>query len=276
VSDTGTPDAQGPRPISRRTLLAASGSALALTFAGTASASVEEVLAAIEEDFGQSDIPDGDITIGMPDFSDSGKAVPLDVTIPCTMEGLDYPELVAVYADHNPRPRIARVQFTPACGTAAFSTRVRIDSFQDVTVVARMADGRIFKAVRKVDVTYGACEEAVAMEQFPPGWTPRIRLSVPGLATTGEVVDIRTIIGHPMETGFRHNSRGLLIPVRIAEWFRCTMNGELAFSVKLEPAISANPYFAFNLKVPRTAQLHFEWIDTTGEVYSDDATIIVA
>lgn len=276
MRDDRTARRLGGPVMSRRAICGYSASLLALSLPNLAVGSEADVQDAIAEDFGLTDIASGDVLIDMPDFSDSGKSVPLSVTVPCTMEGLDYPELVAVYADRNPRPRIARVYFTPSCSEATFSTRVRIDSFQDITIVVRMATGEVFKGVRKVDVTYGACEEAIANDQFPPGWAPRIRLAVPETAVAGESVEIRTIIGHPMETGFRHNAQGLLVPVRIAEWFRCFMNDELAFSVKLEPAIAANPYFAFPLRIEQTARLRFEWVDTLGDVYADEATIIVA
>lgn len=269
-------DGPGGTGVSRRAVLAATVSIFAFALPLRAFASDEDVRQAIVEDFGVLDIPDGEVLIDMPDYSDSGKSVPLTVTVPSSMEGLDYPEVVAVYAARNPRPRIAKVFFTPACAEATFSTRVRVASYQDVTIVVKMASGAIFKGVRKVDVTYGACEDSVANDQFPPGWAPRIRLAVPETATPGEAVEIRTIIGHPMETGFRHNSQGLRIPVRIAEWFRCFANDELVFSAKLEPAISANPYFAFHLDVEQTTHLLFEWIDTTGDRYSDEARIVVA
>lgn len=261
--------------VTRRAVCAAPAALFALSVPRLATGSDAGVRDAISEDFGVGDIPDGDVWIDMPDFSDSGKSVPLSVTVPCSMEGLDYPEAVAVYADRNPRPRVLTAHFTPLCSKPVFSTRVRIDSFQDITVVARMASGEIFKAVKKVDVTYGACEEAVANDQFPPGWSPRIRLAVPETAAAGDSVEIRTIIGHPMETGFRHNSRGLLIPVRIAETFECFLNDDLAFWVKLEPAVSANPYFAFNLRIEETSHLRFKWVDTTSDIYADDATITV-
>lgn len=238
-------------------------------------ASEQEVQDAIAEDFGVGQIPDGDVRIDMPEYSDSGKSVPLSINVPSTMVGEDYPEMVGIYADGNPRPRIATVYFTTLCSKPVFSTRVRIDSFQDITVVVRMANGEVFKATKRVDVTYGACEDAVANDQFPPGWAPRIRLAAPETAEAGESVEIRTIISHPMETGFRRSSRGLLIPVRIAESFKCYLNDEVAFSVKLEPAISANPYFAFNLGIEETSHLRFEWVDTTSEVYSKDTTIVV-
>lgn len=271
---TGPTGGQGG--ISRRILFAGAATMAVLGLPRPSLASEEEVRAAIAEDFGRNDLPEGEVLVEMPEFSDSGRSVPLSVTVPCTMEGLDYPELVGVYAARNPRPRILRVNFTPACAEATFSTRVRIDSYQDITTVVRMASGEVFQRVRKVDVTYGACEDAIANDQFPPGWAPRIRLSVPPMALAGETVEIRTIIGHPMETGLRHNVQGLLIPVRIAEWFRCFANGAEVFTVKLEPAIAANPYFAFPLKLEKTTLLRFEWIDTTSEVYADEATIVVA
>lgn len=261
--------------ISRRALCFGTSSLFALGFAGPVFASDAEVQDAIAEDFGVTDLPEGDILIDMPDFSDSGESVPLTFTVPCSMEGLDYPEVVAIYAARNPRPRIAKVYFTPACSEATLTTRVRIESYQDVTFVVKMATGEMFKRVRRVNVTYGACGEAVANDQFPPDWAPSIRIAAPDTAARGESVEIRTIISHPMETGFRHDSSGLPVPLRIAEEFRCFANGRLALAVELESAISANPYLGFKLRIDETTQLRFEWIDTTGEVYSDEATITV-
>jgi thiosulfate oxidation carrier complex protein SoxZ len=262
--------------ISRRAVCAGALSLFGLAAIGPALATEEAVQAAILEDFGVADPVDGDVLIELPDFTDSGKSVPITVTVPCLMEGLDYPEVVAIYAERNPRPRIAKVYFTPACSEATFATRIRIDSFQNITIVVKMASGEIFKGVRKVNVTYGACEQAVATDQFPPGWAPSIKVSVPDSAAVGEPVPVRTIISHPMENGFRHNPQGLLIPVRIIEQFRCYANDELVFSVKLEPAIAANPYFNFSLDMQAPMQLHFEWVDTSTDVYTDDVAIAAA
>ena len=265
--------------LTRRSLCLGAISLAALAAASPALATEDQVRAAIAEDFGLvpdlAALSDGGIRIELPEFSDSGKSVPLTVTIPATMEGQDYPELVAVYAARNPRPRVCRVSFTPACAEASFSTRIRIDSYQDIVIMVRMASGMIFRAVRKVDVTYGACEEPIAYDQFPPGWKPNIRVSVPESVAPEAAAEIRTIIGHPMETGFRHDVHGLLIPVRIAETFRCMVNGETAFSVQLEPAVAANPYFAFKLRGEKSSELRFEWVDTSGEVYSADSELVV-
>ncbi|GKY89559.1 thiosulfate oxidation carrier protein SoxY [Sinisalibacter aestuarii] len=235
----------------------------------------EDVRAAMSEDFGTTGFEPGRIEIIMPEFSDSGSSVPMELYVPSAMTPEDYPRVVRVYAARNPRPRVVALYFTPACGEARIETRVRLGSFQDVIAVAEMADGERFQAVRRVNVTYGACEQAIANDQFPPGWEPSIRTSVPEQAAPGEIFTVRTIIGHPMENGLRHNFRGLLIPVRIVERFTCRAGGEVVFSAELEPAIAANPYIAFNLRLSESADLDFEWVDTTGEVYTRSARVEV-
>jgi thiosulfate oxidation carrier complex protein SoxZ len=234
-----------------------------------------EMRAAITSDFGAPTLADGQIEIVMPEFSDSGKSVPMDIFVPCAMTAEAHPRVVRVYAARNPRPRVVAFYFTPECGEARISTRIRVDAFQDVVAIVEMADGSRFQGVRRVDVTYGACEDAVANDQFPPGWAPSIRISVPERVAAGEIFPVRTIINHPMETGFRHNQSGLLIPVRIAEQFRCRVGDRTLFSADLEPAIATNPYFAFSLRLQESAELTFEWIDTTGEVYTGTASVAV-
>ena len=235
-----------------------------------------DVKNAILTDFGAISLDDGPINIDMPHYSDSGVSVPLTLSVPSDMQADDYPEVIGLYGDRNPRPRIAKIYLTPMCSAAEFSTRLRIKAYQNIVAVTKMRSGALFSASRKVDVTLGACEDAVASDQFPPGWTPRIKVSVPKKVEANGSIEVRTIIGHPMETGLRRDVSGLLVPIRIAEWFRCYVNGQLAFSVKMEPAIAANPYFAFRLNISEASKLDFEWVDTNLDVYKVERDIAVS
>ena len=264
MSDPNGPPVALPISLSRRALLAAGLATCALPL----QADEAEMLAAIEEDFGAAALKSGKIEITMPEFSDSGASVPIDTYVPCQMTPDDYPRVVRVYAPRNPRPRVVALYFTPACGEARMSTRVRLDSFQDVVAIAEMSDGETFTAVRHVNVTYGACEDSIANDQFPPGWAPNMRVALPDSVARDEVFTVRTIINHPMETGLRHDKTGLLVPIRIAERFRCLVEGIEVFGVKLEPAVAANPYIAFSLRLSESANLVFEWVDTNGDVYT--------
>src|SRR5208283_3686282 len=75
------------------------------------------------------------------------------------------------------------------------------------------------------------------------------RLRVPSEAKKGDVIQIKTLMSHPMETGYRKDEAGKPIPREIINSFVCTFNGHEVFRADLEPAISANPYFEFTVKV---------------------------
>jgi sulfur-oxidizing protein SoxZ len=104
--------------------------------------------------------------------------------------------------------------------------------------------------------------------------TPRVR--VPRDATAGEIITIKTLISHPMESGQRKDSDGNTIPRSIINRFTCTFNGETVIDVALDPAISTNPYFEFQAIVPASGTFEFTWYDDDGDIYTDTQDIAVA
>ena len=96
--------------------------------------------------------------------------------------------------------------------------------------------------------------------------TPRVRL--PKSVEAGVPFTVKTRITHPMHTGQRHGSDGELVPRRIINRFVVSYNGEVVISVDLEPAVSADPYIQFEMAVPESGLLEFEWVDDDGSVYS--------
>ena len=97
---------------------------------------------------------------------------------------------------------------------------------------------------------------------------PRPRVKLPRSIEAGVPFTVKTRITHPMHTGERHDSEGTLIPRQIINRFEASYNGELAISVDLEPAVSADPFVQFEMAVPESGQLDFQWFDDDGSVYS--------
>lgn len=91
---------------------------------------------------------------------------------------------------------------------------------------------------------------------------PRIRL--PEQAKVGDVIEIKTLISHVMETGQRKESDGKPIPRSIINLFSAKFGGVEVFSAELHPGISANPYIAFYMKVPGPGEFEFTWTDDAG------------
>ena len=105
--------------------------------------------------------------------------------------------------------------------------------------------------------------------------TPRPRVKVPKSAAADEVITIKTLISHDMESGQRKDKEGNVIPRKIINKFTCDFNGQPVFSCDIEPAVSANPYFEFNAKVPESGTFKFAWVDDDGSVYETEEKIEV-
>jgi sulfur-oxidizing protein SoxZ len=96
---------------------------------------------------------------------------------------------------------------------------------------------------------------------------PRVRL--PEHARVGEVIEIRTLISHVMETGQRKESDGKPVPRFIINTFTATFGGNEVFKAELHPGISANPYLAFFMRVPGPGEFEFTWTDDNGTRVSE-------
>jgi|SRR5690242_10715741 sulfur-oxidizing protein SoxZ len=103
----------------------------------------------------------------------------------------------------------------------------------------------------------------------------RAVVTLPPQAKRGEIVEIKTLAAHPMETGFRRTQTGDLIPRDIIRRFTCTYNGTEVFRVELHPAIAANPLIAFTTVATESGTLAFQWVGDNGYAVTETASIRV-
>ncbi len=101
----------------------------------------------------------------------------------------------------------------------------------------------------------------------------RALLNVPATARIGEVIEIRAAVQHPMETGFRVGGDGQVLQRNLVRRVECRFEGELVFAADLHPAISANPYLAFPLRVSGPGVLTVNWQGDQGFSHSAGARI---
>ncbi|GGX75161.1 thiosulfate oxidation carrier complex protein SoxZ [Massilia dura] len=92
----------------------------------------------------------------------------------------------------------------------------------------------------------------------------RALVHMPKTAKQGEVIEIRALIAHPMESGYRPGADGKPLPQDIIRRFACRYDGEQVFAAELHPAISANPYIAFFTVATKTGMLEFSWAGDNG------------
>ena len=104
---------------------------------------------------------------------------------------------------------------------------------------------------------------------------PRIRLDKK-TAQKGDVIEVKTLVSHVMESGQRRDSAGNVIPRKIINKFTVDLNGKPLFSADIEPAVSANPYMQFRFKAQESGTLTFTWIDDDGKKITAQEKITVS
>jgi sulfur-oxidizing protein SoxZ len=103
----------------------------------------------------------------------------------------------------------------------------------------------------------------------------RALIHMPATARRGEVIEIRALIGHPMETGYRPGADGKVLARDIIRHFTCKYNGEQVFAADLHPAIAANPYIAFHTTALESGKLEFAWEGDNGFAQTETMPITV-
>ena len=104
---------------------------------------------------------------------------------------------------------------------------------------------------------------------------PRIKLDKKD-AKKGDIVEVKALVSHIMETGQRKDRDGKVIPRKILNKFTCTVNGKEVFAADFEPAVSANPYIQFKFKAQESGPVVLTWIDDDGSKIVGEETIKVS
>jgi sulfur-oxidizing protein SoxZ len=100
-------------------------------------------------------------------------------------------------------------------------------------------------------------------------------INVPAKAKRGEIIEIKTLMSHVMETGYRRTATGELIPRNIITSFTCRYNGAEIFRADLFPAIAANPFITFFTVATESGKFDFDWIGDNGFTEIASASITV-
>ena len=101
------------------------------------------------------------------------------------------------------------------------------------------------------------------------------RIQVPAGAKRGDVVEIRVVIQHPMETGFRREN-GAPVKRNAIHSLNCRYNGDEVFRATLSTGIAANPSVRFFMRAQETGDLDFWWLDDDEVEGTAKAKLVVA
>ena len=102
------------------------------------------------------------------------------------------------------------------------------------------------------------------------------RVQVPTTVKRGEAFEVRVLVQHPMETGFRRDMNGRAIPLNVLDRVTCRYAGREVFSAELGSGMAANPYISFFVTAEASGPIQVEWSDDRGEKGSFSTNVAVS
>ena len=112
------------------------------------------------------------------------------------------------------------------------------------------------------------------MTSHSPVAKPRIRFDKKEVKK-GDLIEVKSLISHVMESGQRRDASGNVIPRKIINRFTAEFGGNIVFAADLGPAVSANPYLQFKFKAHKSGTIKFTWIDDDGTKITAEEKITV-
>lgn len=101
-------------------------------------------------------------------------------------------------------------------------------------------------------------------------------IDIPKSARKGDIITLKALVSHAMETGYRREISGAVIPRLIIHTFTCHYDGGEIFRAELFPAMAANPLIAFTTVATRSGPITFTWTDDAGVTITETASLVVA
>lgn len=142
---------------SRRRVLHTLAASACLLVVRPATATPEELVAALRETFGDRPIARGRVKLEIPRLAENGSVVPVTVSVDSPMTEQEYVKSIHLFAEKNHLPRILEVQLGPYNGKAVVSSRVRVATSQQLTAVAMLSDGSLWSAAADIEVVTSEC-----------------------------------------------------------------------------------------------------------------------
>jgi len=223
--------------------------------------------------FNDHKLRDGSALLGidLPYRAEDAAVVPLTVRLTLPSDDKRHVRSLTCVIDQNPSPLAVTWSPGPGSGIRTISTRVRIDSYTNVHVVAELSDGQRYVSQRFVKAA-GGCSAPAAKQTagaIPPG-TIRFRQFAPASGAASGLREAQLMIRHPNYSGMQMDQiTRLYVPAHFIESVHLWQGDEPLLAIESGISISENPEFRFDYRPNGASVFRAEAKDNEGKVFKD-------
>ena len=211
----------------------------------------------------------GVISLEAPYRAQDAAIVPISMVAEIPQSPERYIKALTLIIDNNPAPIAAVFQLTPKSGTATISTRVRVDAYTYVRVVAETNDGTLYMASKFVKAAGGCSAPAAKDADAAMARLGKIKLRQSAPARLGQPNEVQLLISHPNHSGFQRDQLTLYyIPAHFIRTVEVSYGGEPILTVESAISLSEDPSFRFSFVPETPGELRIEAWDTEDQQFT--------
>ncbi len=117
----------------------------------------EQVARILRDLFGDRPIRRGHLSLDMPAVAEDGRIVPVIIESDLPMTAEHHVKAVHLIVDHNPDPHLAAYHLTPALGSVAIETRIKMKRTTWVRAILETSTGDVWADYAHVNVSLNGC-----------------------------------------------------------------------------------------------------------------------
>jgi sulfur-oxidizing protein SoxY len=213
----------------------------------------------------------GLIRIEAPKRAQDAALVPVDIYIdPAKAAGV---KKVTMVIDVNPAPVAATFQLGKDAGVTHLATRVRVDDYSYLRVIAETDSGELHMSQTFVKASGGCSAPAVKNSKDALASMGKMKLRQfvpPAEETMTKAQELQLMIRHPNNSGLQRDPlTQYFIPAHFVQNLSISQGDRLILAMEGGISISEDPNFRFDFAVHGTDDIRVEAIDTDGKVFTD-------
>lgn len=221
--------------------------------------------------FGDRVIQDGAgvIELEAPYRAEDAAIVPITISTGMPRTAERYIKTITLIIDRNPAPVAAVFHLTPENGQATISTRVRVNEYTFMRVVAETGDGQLYAAAKYVKAAGGCSAPAQKDQDAALARLGKMKLRRVGDLTPGEPNQAQILISHPNNSGLQMDQLTRhYIPPRYIRNIRISYADRTIMTVESDISLSEDPSIHFSFVPDGPGEMTVEATDTDGEIFT--------
>ncbi len=185
-----------------------------------------------------------------------------------------YIKSIHVVIDNNPSPVAAVFHFPGKHGWESLSTRIRINAYTNLRVIAEVSDGQLYMVNNYVKASGGCSAPALKDPKAAASQLGKIKLRLPESYEEGGLVPAQLMIKHPNNSGLQFDQISrFYIPANYVRSIKVTYNGEEVFSAETDISISEDPSIRFGFVPEKAGSLEVHVTDSNGRTFTQSVDL---